>query len=80
LGDVRVLFHLKSKGPSRYHELLRVLKSRSTLADSLKDLQRMDLIERKIKDTRPIQTEYSLTERGVKVVHLLSQLSEIVEE
>ena len=40
----------------------------------------MDLIERKIKDTRPIQTEYSLTERGVKVVHLLSQLSEIVEE
>jgi len=81
LGDIRILFHLKEKGRSRYHELQDdVIESRSTLAASLRNLQKMGLISRRIKDTRPIQTEYLLTERGNTAVHLLIQLKNLLEE
>lgn len=80
LSDVRILFYLKENGASRYYQLLdNVLESRSTLAGSLRDLQKMGVIVRRIKDTRPVQTEYLLTEKGNKVVHSLLQIRELLK-
>lgn len=72
LSDVRVILHLKEHHTSRYSELLsQVLQSRSTLARSLDDLQRMKLVSRQVMNTRPVQTQYVLTEKGVRVADLL---------
>ena len=47
LNDVRILVYLEEKGQARYSELLvKVLRSRSTLATSLRDLQSVGLIKR----------------------------------
>ena len=65
LSDTKIVFYLKEHGPVRYSELLaKVAQSRVTLANSLVDLQEQELIIRKIKETRPIGTEYVLTEKG----------------
>ncbi|MGH9919032.1 MAG: winged helix-turn-helix transcriptional regulator [Nitrososphaerales archaeon] len=80
LSDTKILFYLEEKESSSYSELLgRVIKSRSTLASSLTDLQEMKLIERKVKDSRPIRTEYLLTKRGKELVQLLSSVKSLLD-
>ena len=57
LGDVKILIYLKQKAesPVRYSELLsKVAGSRGALATSLLDLQKMKLLNRNVKATRPI--------------------------
>jgi len=72
LSDTRILFYLKEKKAARYYELSdHVIENRSTLATSLKGLQAAGLIERKVKDTRPIRTEYRLTPKGERFVESL---------
>jgi len=79
LSDTKILFYLDAKGLSRYSDLLtKVVMSRSTLAASLTDLQELHLIERRVKDTRPIQTEYALTKRGKEFVQLLSSIKSLL--
>ncbi|MDG6904611.1 MAG: helix-turn-helix transcriptional regulator [Nitrososphaerota archaeon] len=73
LSDTRILLYLNEKKSARYSELLKsVLKNRNTLANSLRQLQKMKLVDRKVKATRPVQTEYLLTDKGRKVtLHLI---------
>lgn len=78
LSDVKILVYLEEKGQVRYSELLgKVLQSRSTLANSLRDLQSMGLIKRTVKGTRPIQTYYTLTEKGQMVVKHLGEIRKL---
>ncbi len=80
LSDTRILFYLRQKVVVRYSDLLEgVIKSRSTLAGALTQLQRQGLIERKVKDTRPIQTEYALTEKGKDFAQLLIEIKELLK-
>jgi DNA-binding HxlR family transcriptional regulator len=58
--------------------LEKVGTTRSTLATSLTDLQNSKLIERRVKPTRPIQTEYLLTEKGRTFVRLLLNMKELL--
>jgi len=79
LADIRILFHLKENDKARYSELLaQVVKSRSTLASSLRDLQNMGLVKRQVKSTRPVQTEYLLTEKGNQLTGLLLKVNEML--
>ncbi len=79
LSDVKILEYLSEKGQSRYSELLEsVIKSRSTLAKTLRDLQEKKLIQREVKGTRPIQTYYSLTERGKALLKHIEEIRRIV--
>ncbi len=80
LTDVKVILYLYQKtGSVRYSELLKkVAGSRGSLAASLSDLQQMELIKRKVKETRPIQTEYTLSEDGNRMALLLTQIKQIV--
>jgi DNA-binding HxlR family transcriptional regulator len=79
LSDVRILLYLGEKGKARYSELLsKVVKNRSTLASSLADLQDMGLLNRQVKNTRPVQTEYLLTEKGNQLTGLLVKVNEML--
>lgn len=78
MSDVRILLYLEEKGQARYSELLgKVLNSRSTLATSLRDLQNMGLVKRIVKGTRPIQTYYTLTEKGQAVIKHLMEIKKL---
>lgn len=78
LSDIKILVYLEEKGQVRYSELLgKVLQSRSTLANSLRDLQNMGLIKRIVKGTRPVQTYYMLTEKGQSVVEHLMEIKKL---
>ncbi|MGI0081366.1 MAG: winged helix-turn-helix transcriptional regulator [Nitrososphaerales archaeon] len=52
---------------------------RNTLASSLKDLQSSEMISRKIRDTHPLATEYTLTDKGKKLAQRLDEIQQILQ-
>lgn len=80
LTDVKVILYLKQKsGAVRYTELLKkAAGSRGSLATSLSDLQKMGFVNRRVRATRPVQTEYELTAEGSKVASLLSEIRRVI--
>lgn len=75
LSDSKILLYLVQRRTASYSDMLSSLvKSRSTLAASLRQLQSSGLVKRKVRDTRPIQTEYSLTDRGERFAQQLMEL------
>jgi DNA-binding HxlR family transcriptional regulator len=60
----------------RFNELQRYLKkiSDKTLSQNLKELERDQLIIRRVYDQIPPKVEYSLTERGQSLMKVLDQL------
>ncbi len=79
LSDVKILEYLNEREHVRYTELLEnTIRSRSTLAKTLRDLQEKKLIQRNVKGTRPIQTYYSLTEKGKALLKHLEEIRKIV--
>lgn len=77
MPSVKILLLLHEKGEVRYTEFTKIISSRGTLSLNLKDLEE-GLVKRKIVTTKPIQSYYSLTEKGRKVTELLARLSEVI--
>jgi DNA-binding HxlR family transcriptional regulator len=73
--SITILLYLAEKGEARHSQLERVIKSRGTLATNLNDLIDEGLIRRKVLPTKPIQSKYSLTEKGQAVSKLISELA-----
>ena len=67
IASVQILLYLLKKGEVRHSELSETVNSRGTLSLSLKDLIEEGLIQRRVLDTKPIQSLYSLTEKGVLI-------------
>ena len=65
--SVKILLFLYKKGEVRYTELARLIASRGTLSLSLKELDKEGLIQRRVVTTKPIQTYYSLTDKGKEI-------------
>jgi len=77
VGNVRVLTYLLENGEARYRDLLNdVISVRSTLAIVLNELLEEELIERRVKPTKPVQTLYSLTELGAKIARYLKAIED----
>lgn len=72
----RILCVLAAQNVLRYSELRAEMVdvTDSVLASALKDLQRDQLIVRKIYDVIPPKVEYSLTERGRSVIPILQEI------
>lgn len=67
----RVILELRRTKGMRYKYLLDLLEgiSSSTLSNALKNLQKKELIKRKVSGKHPpFKVEYSLTERGYEFV------------
>jgi DNA-binding HxlR family transcriptional regulator len=79
LSDVRILLYLDEKDTASYTDLLKnVVQSRSTLASSLTQLAQAHLVERKVHPSKPIRTDYRLTEKGESLVGLLKNMQQLL--
>jgi len=78
IASVQILLYLCEKGEVRHSELSDIMKSRGTLSLSLKDLIEEELVQRKVLDTKPIQSLYSLTEKGALVAKELQEVKNLI--
>lgn len=78
-SDIKILLYLNANRDVRYSELEKnVVKTRSVLSVALQDLMSRNLIERAVEPTKPIQTKYRLTDKGLKLVRLLLELQKVL--
>ena len=73
-----ILWHLADEGTLRYNELKRgiPLITNIMLTQSLRELEKSCLVERRIYDSIPPKVEYSLSERGRTLIPILRQIHE----
>jgi DNA-binding HxlR family transcriptional regulator len=76
--SIKIINYLQEKGQARHSELEKLIGSRGTLASNLNDLMEEALIARKVLPTKPIQSNYSLTEKGRSVGKLLLEVSRLI--
>ena len=76
---VRILFFLHDRGEVRYSELAELIQSRGTLSLNLKHLEQEGLIKRRIVTTKPIQSLYSLSEKGTKIARNLADVRKALQ-
>ena len=76
--SVKILVYLQEKGQARHSELERLIHSRGTLATNLNDLMEEGLVARKVLPTKPIQSNYSLTDKGRNVGKLISEINGMI--
>jgi len=69
---------LHEKGQTRHSQLEKLIRSRGTLASNLNDLMEEELVARKVLPTKPIQSNYSLTEKGHSVARLLTEIKALI--
>ena len=74
-----MILFLHQKGEARHTELSKIITSRGTLSLNLKDLEKEALIQRKILDTKPIQSLYSLTEKGKTIAKQLNEIERLMK-
>ena len=71
----KILLYLLSEGEVRHSELPNVINSRGTLRLILVQLGEEGLIQRRaVTMPKPIQSFYSLTEKGIAVAKELQQI------
>jgi len=70
----RIIFFLSEQGEVRYSKLTKLVPSRGTLSSNLRDLEQEGLIKRRVTTTKPIQSIYSLTEKGTIIAENLLQM------
>jgi len=70
-----VLYHL-SEGTKRYSELKRLVSgiTQKMLTQTLRDLEKYQLIHREVYPVVPPKVEYSLTEYGKEVLPILEKI------
>lgn len=79
IPSIRILLFLYQKGQARHAEISKLTSSRGTLSLSLKDLDQEGLIQRKVLDTKPPQSIYSLTEKGKTIAKQLTQIQQNIK-
>lgn len=75
--ETKTLVYLRTQKSMRYGEIKDQMEniSDAALADSLKELQQQDIIERKQYNEMPIRVEYSLTNKGKTLLPVLNTIS-----
>ena len=77
--SVKILLFLFEEGEVRYTELTNLIKSRGTLSLNLKELDEEGLIQRRVVITKPIQSYYSLTDKGKEIAEILNRLNKVLQ-
>lgn len=73
-----IVHRLLNQGPLRFNELAEQVGTitNKVLTNSLKDLQRKDLVERTVVNDQPVEVEYALTERGQSLAPVIRALED----
>ena len=77
-----LLIHQLCSGKKRFGELHRSLEmvSTKTLTERLRTLEKCNILVREVVSKKPLQVEYSLTEKGMSLKKIVNQLNEWGEE
>ena len=78
LPNVRIILFLAEKGEARYSQLSKIVQSRGALTAAFRELDTEKLVTRRIEQTRPIQSYYSLTKLGREVGVELTRLNRLL--
>jgi DNA-binding HxlR family transcriptional regulator len=78
IPSVKILLFIYGKGEVRYADLTKIIASRGTLSANLKGLEKEELIKRKVVTTKPIQSYYSLTEKGQEIARRLIEIKNVL--
>lgn len=78
IPSVKILLFIFDEQEVRYTDLTKIITSRGTLSSNLKALEKEELVERRVVATKPIQTYYSLTEKGQKIAKRFSEIDDIL--
>jgi DNA-binding HxlR family transcriptional regulator len=73
------MLHLYNKGETRRAQLSNLTTSRGTLSLILRELEQEALIQRRVIDTKPIQSLYSLTPKGAAIAKQLKEIEQIMQ-
>jgi len=73
-----ILFHLMENGPTRFNKLKRLIGSitQRMLTNQLRELEKDDIIQRKVYEVVPPKVVYSLTEYGQSLEPMLLEMRE----
>ena len=74
IPSVKILLFIYEKSEVRYTDLTKLIASRGTLSANLKDLEKEELIKRRVVTAKPIQSYYSLTDKGQKIAEAFSEI------
>ncbi len=71
-----IVDRLLDAGPLRFNELLDEIDAiaNKTLSDSLSDLEEKGIVSRTVLETRPVNVEYALTDRGSSLAPVIEAL------
>jgi len=78
IPSVKILLFIFDKQEVRYTDLTKIITSRGTLSSNLKELEKEELVKRRVVTTKPIQSYYSLTEKGQEIARRLSEIKNVL--
>jgi DNA-binding HxlR family transcriptional regulator len=79
IPTVRIILCLYQTGEARHAQLSKITVSRGTLSLSLRELEKDGLVHRKLLDTKPLQSIYSLTEKGNAIAKELAEMERLIK-
>ena len=79
-GMIEVLSYLSRVERANYYKIQKqgFVGSRQTFANLLKELEKRDMVHRKVIESRPPRVEYSLTSKGKEIAQILEVLKNTV--
>jgi len=75
---IKILLYLYKRGEARYTDLSNLIPSRGTLSVNLKELEEEEPIQRRVVATKPIESCYSLSEKGREVTTRFDEIQKII--
>ena len=81
-GAIEMILHIHKVGEISYYQLLKkgFLKSRESFSILLKELEKENIVERRVLDMRPPRALYALTSEGKDVAEVLEKLEKILRK
>jgi len=76
--SVQILLFVYPKQEVRHADLERLIGSRGTLSSNLNDLLDEGLLRRRVVASKPIMSNYSLSEKGKEVTAVLTELRNLL--
>jgi len=73
-----MLLFLLERGEVRHNEFSEVFSSRGTISNNLNDLEDEGLIKRRVVNAKPVESYYSLTEKGVILTQKLFEVKKLL--
>jgi DNA-binding HxlR family transcriptional regulator len=77
---MKVILYLYERDEVRYSELAKLIASRGTLGLVLREMEEEGIIQRRVVTSRPIQTYYSLTQKGKEVARKIKEIENLLQK